>query len=340
MSKLHSHGIKKPNDADSEALDSFTRSILYKDFEYGFTSEQQRDFERASISFADHLMRLHGLKPPDRKVWRANQYTGRGMLSILDILLETIKRGHWVLMEKIRVRKNPDRPRVGLLQDVSGSIAETGIKRGVVLLALSLLELFGRGFAKDFVISTIGNGGTREPVEYLRCQPKEAKRFLLSKNYDNIDNSNMPSFLALENNRFYEGPNTKLLFVITDGLTQISLKTRTSGWGYPWDWPAVHKDVEQTVRYIEQNIESRKNVIFFWIQVGTATDFNAFIKETGYDPNTDRSSGEYSILGKSFYKLFKSRKFFYTSIDDLMAGTSFHKLIEYLFERFQTKTKQ
>jgi len=310
-------------------LDSYTRSILFQDRgKYSFSSQEKRDFERSSISFADHLMRLHGLKPPDKKIWRTFPYSGKGMLSILDILLRTIRSGHWVLMERRRVRENPQRPRIALLQDISGSIGNSGITRGTVLLCLALLELFGRGFAREFVLSTIG--GSFTPVEYLRCQPKEGKRYILDQIYNKVGTMPSPVFETLERNRFFDGKLGKLIFVVTDGLCEVYRR----GWK---DESATLTEFSNLLRVITNQIENRTDTVLFWIQIGRYAKFEDFVKYAlDYNPSTEPRNDK-QRLGQTFYRFFQNQSFLFINFQQLMNGAIFHKLITYLFDRFRMK---
>ena len=270
------------------------------------------DYERGQIidavpSFANKLMRLHGMKPPNAKQWKSFNYAGKGMLDIPSVIKESIKHGKIVVREKRRVHRNPEKPEVTLIVDISGSIRGSGLSKATMLLGSTFAELFGRGYAKSFHLGFIGSydfdiskwreNPELERLPIIRNVDYEAVKRTLCYNIDFSGGTNfLPVLESLEIMGFYRPRKIKFVFLITDGVPEAYTLNKKN-----FDEDAISQNVEQKAgytydvdrtkslsiglaNYLEKRWEHDRTLVYFWIQIGQNDNILEFILSYGYVP--------------------------------------------------------
>lgn len=321
--------------------------------------EQDKIFKVAT-EFANNLARLHGIKPFDRKIWVTRKYSGRGWLDILAIMEQTLRLGQMTLMEKRKIRKRQEKPSVGFLIDISGSIYHQGLVRALIFLATMFVEFFGRGFARDFCAATIGSGW---PFYIANSTYEDAKRWIVGLKCDEGGTDMISAINKLEQVGFFSRRNVKYVFLLTDGYPEIyaekGLHIPPNGaFTEPLDEIATKDAITQLVWYMQHRWVQDPTIEYFWIQLSEhGPSMPYFIATCGYRPEESdacppmtkrdydsifgnapsRPSYAYYPLGEFLWKAWKRGDAFYTDLNNLLNGTGFHKMLDYFLHKFQRR---
>lgn len=337
-------------------------------FEYCIPEAHQKNFVMRSREFAQNLQRLHGIKPPNRKVFKHFKYSG-GDLNIDEIMNFAINQGEPLsLRESRRVRVNPQRPRVAFLFDISASMSHSRVTRASYLLGISIAEFLGNGFASEFSLATIGDENT---ITMLRQKnPDSVINFLIDTPLDVGGTSFIPPITKIEESGFYGGSDYKYVFVITDGYPELYNSggktihfSKEDLSAYEFNQEETDKDSLFIIDYVSNRWNKNPKVEYFWMQLGNWDNVYEFIvyglgflpkKEDiikGYDVNYDtylkhmkgnipdyehmeKHSG-YVRLGEFFTKEYKEGNFMYLTNRSIIDGTGFHEMIEYFISKFK-----
>jgi hypothetical protein len=334
--------------------DPITSSLISsEEGEYQLDIKEQQKYFDHSISFADNLQQLHGIKPFNKKKRVIHKYTGRGALNILATMEASMALGHYQLMESRKVRMNPERPHIAILQDTSASIGNQGLTRIVILLGAMFVEFFGRGFAQDISVVSVGSAPARA---FLNTSYEDAKRFIIGEHYRDPDNDFSLAIGELEQGGFFDKPNTQYVVVITDGVPEVHEKG-----AYSWTeegWELTLRDTERLIYYIQERWTGNPKVEYFWVQVGEYANVLDFCQTFGGLPPKEQlvppfSESEYSEAiklsankkeawtkwSKFFLEMYRKGDVFYASINDWKTGKGFHSMIEYFLQKFQKRLK-
>lgn len=364
-------GLSNKNHKDGEPrksgfTDETTRAMVTPGAwnEYGLSYADQVKFYEYAHDFADNLSRLHGLKPLDRKVWRKHKFTGMGELDVFSMLEEWIRTGGTPLMERRRVRLNPDRPSVGLALDISASMTHTRVVRAGMLLATTFIELFGRGFALDFTLGTIGTS----PIFFKpNIEFEAAKRWVLARSFNQLGTEFTWAINAFERSGFFERRNTKFLFIITDGHPEYyAAKGIEFNPGFtpnePQDEEETRNGIEQMIYAMRERWGGDRRISYFWLQLGGLDSMLDWVSSEGYLPpreeckkysdaeyneaqqnvgssSTPNLSNIYVRYAKFMWEQHIAQNVCYMSLKKMLTGEAFHDMMDYLVAKFNRTLK-